>query len=110
MIRTHADSSRVPGVRCSNPDADTLSLSGALTFDTAAQVLHDGSRELAQGARSRLDLQGVSHADSAGLACVLALLAQASRSGRRLAVINLPSGLAALAAVCDAGSLISDHP
>jgi phospholipid transport system transporter-binding protein len=91
-------------VRCSSPDADTLAFSGALIFATAARALHEGSRVL--GGRSRLDLAGVTRADSAGLACVLALLAQASRTGRRLEVLNLPNELRALAEVCDVGALL----
>lgn len=97
----------VASVRCSAPDSKTLVLSGALTFATAAQALRDGTQQLA--ARSKLDLAGVTRADSAGLACVLALLAQASRGGRRLTVLNLPEGLRALAAVCDASALICGH-
>ena len=93
-------------VRCSSPDADTLAFSGELTFATAARALQEGSRALAQGARSRLDLEGVTHADSAGLACVLALLAQASRLGKKLAVADPPDGLRALAEVCDTGALL----
>jgi phospholipid transport system transporter-binding protein len=93
-------------VRCSNADADTLAISGALTFATAAQALQEGSHALKQGACSRLDLKGVTRADSAGLACVLALLAQASRNGQRLAIVDSPDGLRALAEVCDAGALL----
>ena len=93
-------------VRCSSPDEDTLAFSGVLTFATAAQALQEGSRALAQRACSRLDLKGVTHADSAGLACVLALLAQASRLGKKLAIADPPDGLRALAEVCDAGGLL----
>jgi len=93
-------------VRCSSPAEDTLAFSGVLTFTTAAQALEQGLRALAQGARSRLDLEGVTHADSAGLACVLALLAHASRLGKNLVVADPPDGLRALADVCDAGALL----
>lgn len=95
---------------CESPDRDTLALSGALTFANAAQMLAAAGRALREGAQTRLDLAGVSHADSAGLACVLALLAQASRDGRALSVANLPGSLRALAEVCDVGALICDRP
>ncbi|MBS0432354.1 MAG: STAS domain-containing protein [Proteobacteria bacterium] len=91
-------------VLCAQPDADTLAFSGELTFATAARALDEGSRAL--GDRSRLDLAGVDHADSAGLATVLALQAQASRAGRRLAIVNAPEGMLALAEVCDARTLL----
>lgn len=103
MIRAnrHVDAARV------DSDApDTLALSGALTFATAAQVFAEGSRVLAAGAQTRLDLGGVTRADSAGLACVLALGAAASRAGRPLRVRHWPEGLRSLAAVCDVADLL----
>ena len=100
---------RETGVRCES-DRDTLALSGALTFDAAASAFEDAGRALRGGAQTRLDLSGITRADSAGLACVLALLAQASRAGRPLAVANVPESLRALAEVCDAGGLMGDRP
>ncbi|HEX6614506.1 MAG TPA: STAS domain-containing protein [Rhodanobacteraceae bacterium] len=97
-------------VRCESPDRDTLALSGALTFANAAQMLAAAGRALRDGAQTRLDLAAVTRADSAGLACVLVLLAQASRDGRALRVSNLPESLRALAEVCDAGALICNRP
>ena len=94
------------GVRCDSPDSDTLALSGALTFANAAQAYEQASRALEHGAQTRLDLSGLKHTDSAGLACVLALLARASGAGRPLHVSNLPESLRALADVCDAGGLL----
>lgn len=85
---------------------DTLAVSGSLTFATAARALAEGNRMLASGARTRLDLSGLTRADSAGLACVLALAATASRAGCRLGVVNWPEGLHALAEVCDATGLL----
>lgn len=85
---------------------DTLELSGALTFATAARAFAEGTRALAAGAQTRLDLGGVTRVDSAGLACVLGLAAAASRAGRRLGVVHWPEGLRALAAVCDVETLL----
>jgi len=85
---------------------DTLALSGALTFATAARAFAEGTRALAAGAQTRLDLGGVTRVDSAGLACVLGLAAAASRAGRRLGVVHWPEGLRALAAVCDVETLL----
>ena len=88
--------------RCHSPDRDTLALSGALTFANAETAFDEAGRALRAGVQTRLDLAGVTRADSAGLACVLALVAQASRAGRALRVSNLPDSLRALADVCDA--------
>jgi len=97
---------RVDTVSLDESDRDTLALSGALTFATAARAFTDGGRALASGVQTRLDLAGVTCADSAGLACVLALAANASRAGRRLMVVHWPEGLRALAAVCDVEALL----
>ena len=88
------------------PDADTLALVGTLTFATAAQAFAQATRVLANGAQTRLDLSGLTRADSAGLACVLALAAGVSRAGRPLGVVHWPEGLRALADVCDVADLL----
>ena len=94
----------------SQPDAATLAVAGVLTFATAARALRDGARVLDAGAQTtRLDLGGVQRADSAGLACVIALTAHARRGGRALAVVNWPDGLHALAAVCGVAELLQEE-
>jgi len=106
MMHVDANADRV---MLGTPDRDTLALSGALTFATAARAFADGSRALHSGAQTRLDLAGVARADSAGLACVLGLAAVTSRAGRRLGVVHWPEGLRALAEVCDVAGLL-DQP
>ena len=106
MARANANPDKVT---FGTPDRDTLALSGALTFATAARAFAEGSRALKSGAQTRLDLGGLARADSAGLACVLGLAAVASRAGRRLGVVHWPEGLRALAAVCDVEGLL-DQP
>jgi phospholipid transport system transporter-binding protein len=100
------NSSLPQSARCHSPDPDTLALSGALTFANAAQVFEEAGRALREGTQTRLDLARLARSDSAGLACVLALLAQASRAGRPLRVVELPENLQALADVCDARGLL----
>lgn len=85
---------------------DTLAVSGALNFTTAAQVLADAGPMLAGGGMRVLDLSGVRSADSAGLACVLSLLARGARHGSRLRVEGLPGSLKRLAEVSDAEALL----
>ena len=98
--------SRIEDVEVAPPDGDTLAIRGALTFATSARALAEGRRTLAAGAQTHLDLAGVTHADSAGLACVIALVAAANRSGRRLRIAGWPEGLRALAEVCDVATLL----
>ncbi|HJP97464.1 MAG TPA: STAS domain-containing protein [Rhodanobacteraceae bacterium] len=87
-------------VEIDRSEAGILAIRGALTFATARQAFTDGGRALAEGAQTHLDLAGVTQADSAGLACVIALAAAASRSGRQLRIANWPEGLRALGQVC----------
>jgi len=100
------DSHLEDAVRCESPDRDTLALSGVLTFASAAHAYERAGQALERGAQTRLDLSGLTRADSAGLACVLALLAHSSRSGRPLRISNLPDSLRALAEVCDVRGLL----
>lgn len=101
MVRTRAEN-----VEIGRSDGDTLVIHGALTFATSGRALTEGRRTLAAGAQTRLDLAGVTQADSAGLACVIALVAAANRSGRRLAIAGWPEGLRALAEVCGVATLL----
>lgn len=84
----------------------TLGVDGVLSFGTAAAALADIGAALAAGPVERLDLAGVVRADSAGLACVLAVQAEAQRLGRPLAVVNMPEGMRALAQVCEVEALV----
>jgi len=84
----------------------TLGVRGVLSFETAAAALAAISTALAAEPVARLDLAGVEHADSAGLACVLAVQAEARRLGRELQVIHVPAGMRALAQVCEVESLV----
>lgn len=98
-----------PATACtfSQPDVATLAVAGELTFATAARAWREGVQTLDADLRTtRLDLGRVQRADSAGLACVIALAAHARRHGGALAVVNWPAGLHALAAVCGVDGLL----
>lgn len=86
---------------------DTLALSGALNFGTVTQVLEQAGAIVDRGSIRFLDLAGVRAADSAGLACLLSLLARGGRRGQRPQVRNLPSSLQRLASVSDAEPLLA---
>jgi phospholipid transport system transporter-binding protein len=89
--------------------AGTLGVSGVLSFDTAAAALQAIEAALvgAAGAVVELDLAGLDHSDSAGLACVLAAVAGADRRGQVLRVVHMPEGMKALAQVCEVDRLMS---
>lgn len=96
-----------PGIQLSTDTPGTLAVRGELNFDTAAGAFQAIEVALGDGGVTRLDLAGVTRSDSAGLACVLAVVAAASRRGRRLQVMHMPTGMQALAKVCEVDRLIA---
>ncbi|MHC1480123.1 STAS domain-containing protein [Frateuria aurantia] len=77
-----------------------LSVEGPLTFATAAETLSRLQSRLAEAPVQVIDLAGVSECDSAGLACVLALMSDAQqRSSAEVQLAHVPAGLRALAEV-----------
>lgn len=96
-----------PAFQLDKSAAGTLAVSGELSFDTAAAALQAIQSALEAGQVERLDLTKVSRSDSAGLACMLAVLAGVSRRGQVLAVTGMPAGMQALAQVCEVDSLIA---
>lgn len=84
----------------------TLGVRGELSFDTAAAAWQAIRVALTGSPLSRLDLSGVSHSDSAGLACVLAVAADATRRGQALQVVHVPAGMQSLAQVCEVDRLL----
>jgi phospholipid transport system transporter-binding protein len=82
----------------------TLGVSGVLSFDTAAAAMQAIRAALAAGNYERLDLGEVRRSDSAGLACVLAVVAS---PGKTLRFVRMPPGMQALAKVCEVDSLVA---
>ncbi len=85
---------------------DTLALRGVLSFVTAAQALHALRAALATTAVGTFDLSGLTHGDSAGLSCLLAVMAEASTNGRPVRLAHVPDGMRALAGVCGVDRLL----
>ncbi len=84
-----------------------LAVSGVLSFETAGSALGEIQAALRGGTISKLDLAGVIRTDSAGLACIVAVVAEAERSGKTLQVTQMPVGMQALAQVCEVDQLIA---
>jgi len=81
---------------------------GALTLATVA-ALYEQAAIAAKDGRpmSSLDLGGVSHVDSSGLAIVLEWQSQAKHDGRNLVVRNTPDNLLSLARLCEASEWLT---
>ncbi|RAO76843.1 STAS domain-containing protein [Dyella jiangningensis] len=86
---------------------DTVRVSGVLIFANAAKALDVMAAAVAREGRRVLDLSGVTRSDSAGLACVLAVLSEAAERGRPLTVRNMPEGMHLLASVCEVEGLMA---
>lgn len=100
-------SAAIANVRIDEATPGSVRVSGELTFGNAAAALAMIDAAVARDARSVLDLSGVTRSDSAGLACVLAVLAQSAERGRRLSVSHVPEGMHLLASVCEVEGLLT---
>ncbi len=83
-----------------------LGVTGLLNFSTAAAATQAIQSALSDCSIIQLDLAGVSHADSAGLSCLVTVMAAAAGQGRPLKIMHMPSGLQALAKVSEVDQLI----
>ena len=79
---------------------------GALTLDDAADVLR-ASEAMPLPANGAVDFSGLTHADSAALAVMIALKRRATSEGRALTVHRMPASLHSLAVVYGVDNLIA---
>jgi phospholipid transport system transporter-binding protein len=90
-------------VRVEQAAADRMTVSGALTFETARRAYDAGLRVVRSGSNGPLqvDCAGVSESDSAGLAVLIEWLAQGARIDRKVTFANIPHGIRAAAKISD---------
>ncbi len=88
--------------RFESRDDKVLAIVGRLGFASVAQAWREGEQVVRQTRPHVLDLAGVERADSAGLACVLALLAAGQQHEPGVSIRNAPESLRALAQVSGA--------
>jgi len=74
-------------------------LSGDLGYAAAADLLERGRSAFAGGREARVDLSGVTDADSAGLAVLLEWVHLARREGREIRFLNVPRRMTDLARI-----------
>jgi phospholipid transport system transporter-binding protein len=85
-----------------------FAISGALTFETAPWLWQQLQEGAWLGRAREADLSGVTTADSAGLALLIAWRAAANTGGAALKFESVPERLLALARLTDAETLL--HP
>lgn len=82
-------------------------LEGELGFATVPSVLqHAGVAMRGQDA-IRVDLKGVTRADSAGLALLVEWLRESERAGVPISFVNVPVQLLSIARVCGLDAILS---
>ncbi len=79
-------------------DGDSWRFTGGLTFDDATGVLASAAR-LPLPADGIVDMSGLTHADSAALAVLLALQRRAAGEAKTLRFTKMPEALGQLAGV-----------
>jgi len=75
-------------------------LEGELDYHTVPGVLARSAACIRGEGAIQVDLRGVSRADSAGLALLVAWLRNAERAGRSISFVNVPEQLLLIARVC----------
>ena len=89
-----------------NEDGSWL-LQGELDFDSVLSVLqHAGVNMLGKSPR-RVDLKGVSRADSAGLALLVEWLRESEIAGNSIEFVNVPAQLLSIARVCGLDDILA---
>jgi len=88
-------------------DGKTLSVHGELDFDSVAALLNATDPQFATDPPTRVDLGGVSRANSAGVALLVEWLILTRRHDQELAFINVPAQMQAIIALADLDTLLS---
>ncbi len=98
----------MPEARLSTVAPGRCQLSGELDFATAPALWRQGDQILGAqvGGAVEVDLSGVTHSDSAGLALLVAWQSQAQAAGVALRYAALPDRLVAIAKISRVESLL----
>lgn len=84
-----------------------FSLSGALTFDTAEQILRASEEGFEAHTQLEVDLSKVTDSDSAGLALLLEWVTWANHSVREIRFTSIPDRINAIARTTEVEHLLS---
>ena len=87
-------------------DGDTLWIQGDLDFDSVAALWNSTESLFVAGPPARIDLQGVSRANSAGVALLVAWLGRVQRERQTVAFVNVPAQMRAIIEVADLDAVL----
>ena len=83
-----------------------FALSGRMSFDTAGQILYDSEEMFEEHTRIEVDLSGVNHTDSAGLALLLEWITWANHTVREIRFDETPEKIDAIAKTTEVDHLL----
>lgn len=94
----------------SSPASGHVSVAGELTFATARGTCEAGIACFGRDAAQQIvvDCQGVSRADSAGLAVLIEWRRWSREHGRHLTFVNLPAQISAIARLSEVTEVLAD--
>ena len=84
-----------------------FSLSGRMTFDTAGDILRKSEDLFEPHTLLEIDLSGITHTDSAGLALLLEWITWANHTVREIRFEGMPEKINAIARTTEVESLLS---
>ena len=84
-----------------------FSLSGRMTFDTAGDILRKSEELFEPHTLLEIDLSGITHTDSAGLALLLEWITWANHTVREIRFEGMPEKINAIARTTEVESLLS---
>lgn len=87
-------------------DGDTLRVQGDLDFDSVAALWDATESLLAADPPTRIDLNEVRRASSAGVALLVAWLGQIQRQRRAVIFVNVPAQMRAIIEVADLDTVL----
>ncbi|HRD66952.1 MAG TPA: STAS domain-containing protein [Candidatus Competibacter sp.] len=82
-------------------DGDTLRVRGELDFDSVAELWAMTKTLFRDGTVPRIDLNGVRHSNSAGVALLVEWLRHARSRQQQLVFVNIPAQMRAIIRVVD---------
>ena len=83
-----------------------FALRGDMSFETAEAILRSSEEPFEQHTRIEIDLSGVTHADSAGLALMLEWITWANHTVREIRYVGMPDRIMAIAQTTEVDNLL----
>lgn len=87
-------------------EGDTLRVQGDLDFDSVADLWNATEPLFGTDPPVRIDLQGVRHANSAGVALLVAWLGQAQHHRTAMVFVNTPAQMRAIIKIADLDTVL----